>query len=151
MSLILPNLWLGDINGCHDLDFLVSRKITHVLTALEGPFSTPELVVAQVHHMNVVLLDCERERISDVFERTTEFIRSALLTGGSVYVHCMMGMSRSPTLVAAYLITEKGMTDEEALNYLQSVRPIVDPNDGFRRALSELYWSAAKGTGKKSE
>jgi dual specificity phosphatase 12 len=138
MTLVLPNLWLGDINGCYDLDFLQSQKITHVLTALEGPFYTPELVVAQVTHMNVVLQDCGRERISDVFERTTEFIRSALKGGGTIYVHCLMGMSRSPTLVAAYLIMETEMTDVEALDFLQNVRPIVDPNDGFRRALSDL-------------
>jgi hypothetical protein len=149
MSLILPNLWLGDINGCYDLDFLLSRKITHVLTALEASFSTLELVIAQVCHMNVVLHDSERQPISDVFEQTTNFIRSALQSGGTMYVHCLMGMSRSPTLVAAYLITEKGMTDEEALNYLQSVRPIVDPNDGFRKALTELYGSSARGHGQK--
>ena len=138
MSLILPNLLLGDINGCYDLEFLQSHKITHVLTALEGPFSTPALVVAGVTQMSILLQDTEDENISAVFERSTMFIRDALASGGSVYVHCFAGMSRSPTLVAAYLIMEQGMDDEEALYFLQSVRPVVDPNAGFRRALSAL-------------
>lgn len=139
MTLILPGLWLGDINGCYDLNFLQSHKITHVLTALEEPFSTPALVGAGVTQMTVLLYDYEHERIADVFERTTEFIRSALEEGGSVYVHCLMGMSRSPTLVAAYLIAEKGLSDGEALEFLQRIRPIVDPNAGFRRALHDLW------------
>jgi protein-tyrosine phosphatase len=138
MSLILPNLLLGDINGAHDLDFLQKHGITHVLSALECDFSTPELVAQEVVHMRVLLFDCEDEKISDVFERTTEFIRSALAEGGVVYVHCLMGMSRSPTLVAAYLILEKGMTDGEALEFLHARRSCVDPNAGFRRALAGL-------------
>lgn len=39
-----------------------------------------------------------------------------------VYVHCMNGHGRAPTLFAAYLI-KKGMGVDEAIKYLQSKRP----------------------------
>lgn len=50
----------------------------------------------------------------------------------------MLGMSRSATVVCAYLIAHKDMKAEEAIAYAQSKRPIVRPNVGFRNQL-EIY------------
>lgn len=52
----------------------------------------------------------------------------------------MLGMSRSATVVCAYLIAHKDMKAEEAIAYAQSKRPIVRPNVGFRNQL-EIYAS----------
>jgi protein-tyrosine phosphatase len=46
-------------------------------------------------------------------------------------VHCAAGVSRSATIVIAYLIMKKNMTCEEALKFARSKRPIIDPNPGF--------------------
>lgn len=52
----------------------------------------------------------------------------------------MMGISRSATVVCAYLIAHKNMKAEEAIAYAQSKRPVVCPNLGFRQQL-EIYAS----------
>lgn len=44
-------------------------------------------------------------------------------------------MSRSATLLAAYLMKERKMGYQEALAYLRSKRPCVHPNDGFMHQL----------------
>ena len=41
---------------------------------------------------------------------TTDFIHSAVTSGGLVMVNCYMGLSRSATCVLAYLITKHNMT-----------------------------------------
>lgn len=135
MSCILPNLWLGNLDLLHDFDFLKENNISHVITVLEQEYVTHSMAALGILQMTIKMYDSEKEPIGGAFAETTQFIRAALEEGGAVYVHCLMGMSRSPTIVAAYLIAEHGFTTEEALEFLTKIRPIVDPNAGFRRAL----------------
>ena len=137
MSLILPNLWLGNLDILHDAEFLTENNITHVISLLEIEVTTWQMVKRKIKQMSIKIYDADDAPIGDVFEATTAFIDNALTEGGAVYVHCLMGMSRSPTIVAAYLIKKHGMTAKEAIDYLQSLRPIVDPNPGFRDALEK--------------
>jgi protein-tyrosine phosphatase len=69
------------------------------------------------------------------FTRTNEFIDEAVSRRGIVVVNCVMGWSRSATVVAAYLMTKKGMTSAEALETIRSHRPIR-PNPGFLQQLA---------------
>jgi len=46
-----------------------------------------------------------------------------------------MGISRSATVVSAYMIATKKITSAEAIAYVQKKRPVVSPNLGFRQQL----------------
>lgn len=50
-----------------------------------------------------------------------------------------MGISRSSTIVMAYLIATTKMTPHEALATVRSKRAIVRPNRGFMSQLQEYY------------
>lgn len=50
-----------------------------------------------------------------------------------------MGVSRSATVVIAYLIATTKMTPHEALAAVRSKRAIVRPNRGFMSQLQEYY------------
>jgi hypothetical protein len=50
-----------------------------------------------------------------------------------------MGISRSSTVVIAYLIATTDMTPHEALATVRSKRTIVRPNRGFMSQLQEYY------------
>jgi hypothetical protein len=50
-----------------------------------------------------------------------------------------MGISRSTTIVIAYLVATTRMTPREALATVQSKRAIVRPNPGFMSQLEEYY------------
>ena len=52
----------------------------------------------------------------------------------------MMGVSRSATVVCAYLIAHKNMKAKEAIAYARSKRSVVRPNLAFRQQL-EVYAS----------
>ena len=57
-----------------------------------------------------------------------------------------MGISRSATVVCAYLIAEKGMTGPAAIDFVRGRRPIICPNVGFRRQLDEYAANVRGGT-----
>ncbi|XP_065842173.1 phosphatidylglycerophosphatase and protein-tyrosine phosphatase 1-like [Oscarella lobularis] len=45
--------------------------------------------------------------------------------GSTAYVHCKAGRGRSAVLIACYLVAEKGMSPDEALEFMVSKRPQV--------------------------
>ncbi|CAJ1953656.1 unnamed protein product [Cylindrotheca closterium] len=55
----------------------------------------------------------------------------AMLGKGSVLVHCEYGVSRSSTVVIAYLMRYQSMTRDEAYVLVKKRRPKVNPNQGF--------------------
>jgi atypical dual specificity phosphatase len=57
---------------------------------------------------------------------------------GKILVHCSAGISRSPMVVAAYLMKRKGMALKAALAQIIRVRPQVSPNAGFLQQLKEI-------------
>ena len=50
-----------------------------------------------------------------------------------------MGISRSATVVAAYLTFRHGLTPLQAISWLRFQRPIVWPNSGFQEQLEDYY------------
>lgn len=59
---------------------------------------------------------------------------------GRVFVHCLMGVSRSATLVLAFLMIAEGLTLREAVAAVKPHRDIF-PNPGFLQQLRSLDMS----------
>jgi hypothetical protein len=77
------------------------------------------------------LTDTPSQNIMKHFGETSAFIREARRRGGSVFLHCVEGKSRSATCAIALMIDTEGMTLQDALSRVQGARPIVRPNEGF--------------------
>ncbi|KAI0035337.1 protein-tyrosine phosphatase-like protein [Vararia minispora EC-137] len=133
---IVPRLYLSDLATACDVDTLARLGITHVLSILDF---APDHLPKSITCMHVRLEDRFNVDILSHLPDTTEFIRSALAgrADARVLVHCMMGISRSATVVCAYLIAEHNMSAGDALTFTRSKRPIVRPNIGFERQLHE--------------
>ena len=56
---------------------------------------------------------------------------------GKVLVHCTVGVSRSATLVLAYLMIRQNLTLVEAIKTVKDHRGVI-PNRGFLRQLNGL-------------
>jgi Dual specificity phosphatase, catalytic domain len=50
-----------------------------------------------------------------------------------------MGISRSATVVAAYLTFRHGLTPFQAIAWIRMQRPIIHPNSGFQEQLADYY------------
>ncbi|KAH9056735.1 protein-tyrosine phosphatase-like protein [Lactarius vividus] len=138
-SKIAPRLYLTCRSTASDAAQLTSLGITHLLSVLEDAPTFPSSV--RLRRLHVSISDYESEDILTHLPSTTSFIRGALAESRSnrVMVHCAMGVSRSATVVIAYLIATSRMTVHEALAAVRAKRPIVRPNRGFVSQLHEYH------------
>ncbi|XP_046915436.1 dual specificity protein phosphatase 21-like isoform X2 [Dermatophagoides farinae] len=65
----------------------------------------------------------------DVSDKIYEFLQK--FSENSVLIHCMAGVSRSTTLVIAYLIKYHKMTTRDAFKLVKTIRPFIRPNIAF--------------------
>lgn len=72
---------------------------------------------------------------------------SFVLPTGRVLVHCAMGVSRSATIVLAFLMIFENMTLVDAIQTVQAHRDIC-PNSGFLRQLQVLDNRLRRETGR---
>nr|XP_055247015.1 dual specificity protein phosphatase 22 isoform X5 [Gorilla gorilla gorilla] len=72
------------------------------------------------------------------FKESIKFIHECRLRGESCLVHCLAGVSRSVTLVIAYIMTVTDFGWEDALHTVRAGRSCANPNVGFQRQLQEF-------------
>ena len=63
---------------------------------------------------------------------------SILKSNGSVFVHCLAGVERSPLVCMAWLIKNKSFSTDSALEYMMQVHPRTNPLPGQIKVLSDL-------------
>lgn len=118
---------------------LLDNNITHVVN-VSNVLPYEELGdLFRYTHINVE--DETSASLSPYFMSTCLLIDEVLRRGGGVYVHCRAGISRSVTLVCAFLIWKrKGITPEDALLLVRQSRgDIANPNETFRKELVNFY------------
>lgn len=70
--------------------------------------------------------------------RVIDMIDSYLTNNQKVVVNCYAGISRSSSIVIAYIMYKYKLTLQEAYQYVKSKRAIVEPNSGFMKQLKTL-------------
>jgi dual specificity phosphatase 12 len=138
------NLYIGGIGALHeDPDPLQTtqpgdHKITHILSAIDHDVREKR-PLTDYQHLWLQVEDSPDENLLKHFSRTNEFIESGLNREGSdrggVFVHCAMGVSRSATIVCAYLMWKGKCSAEAALQQLREGRRHCQPNSGFMQQL----------------
>lgn len=133
-SKITDDIILGSEYDAADLKVYQNFNVTKVLTIMSDEFELPKEVKETVEHKYLKLNDTSSDDISCFFDEAIEFMGSE----GVTLVHCRAGISRSSTLVMAYLIREKRWTLNEAFTFTKSKRSCVAPNFGFLGQLQIL-------------
>lgn len=87
---------------------------------------------------HVAVRDEPGEQLLPHFERVAQFIETALSKDKGVLVHCMAGVSRSPTFVAAWLIKCRGMSAADAVALVVKQRSSAQPRPEFVNQL--IQW-----------
>ncbi|TFY75105.1 hypothetical protein EWM64_g8907 [Hericium alpestre] len=122
-------LYIGNLASARNLSHHPELGITHVVSVCPD-FSTDTL-----HHLRIDVQDCETEDFLIHLPDACRFIQSAIHERGKVLVHCVMGISRSAAVVAAYLMMTRGLSYVDAISYIRQRRPQVQPNYGFIKQL----------------
>ncbi|XP_066180172.1 dual specificity protein phosphatase 13B-like [Sylvia atricapilla] len=139
---VWPNIYLGDAWAARSKSILQGLNITHILNAADGPYSintgAKYYADLEIEYYGVEAFDDPSFDLSIFFYDATNFICRALnSSGGKVLVHCAMGVSRSATLVLAFLMIHENMTLVDALKTVSAHRNIC-PNSGFLSQLRDL-------------
>lgn len=87
---------------------------------------------------NKIFLFCFCLNSMQRFKKSIIFIHESRLKGEGCLVHCLAGVSRSVTLVVAYIMTMTSLGWQEALAAVRVVRPCASPNGGFQTQLQEF-------------
>jgi len=87
-------------------------------------------------YKKIAIEDTSETDILCHFDDATSYIRRCVMADRPILVHCVVGVSRSPTIVVAYLMRYHGMGADEGIDYVQSKRSIISPNIGF---IMQLY------------
>ena len=140
MSLILPGLYICDYKDVEDPKMLLSHSITHVINCAAGLDTASFSFLKGTHK-----LDFEDEDDSSYLEEANKWICEGAYILSTFYeknqtvaVHCMAGISRSPSVVIAWLILYKGMSYDDAFSLVIRRRPFIRPNPLFTRILKQL-------------
>lgn len=121
---ITPQIFISGVSHlCAEK--LVDQGITHVLTLIkEIPTQTMEtLKEKRIAHKVVPFRDKDAGEFARVAKECVDWIHKVISGGGKILIHCFLGLSRSPSIVIAYLMKYGGMDYFGALKVVKSGKP----------------------------
>lgn len=138
---VWPNLFIGNVAIAQNRNALKKMGITHVLNAAhskQGSIGDQSYYGNSIVYYGIPAEDSSSFDLSVHFKPASDFIHKALRKkNGKVLVHCIMGMSRSATLVLAYLMVRQRLTLRTAIQTVVLQRAIY-PNRNFLSLLLDL-------------
>jgi hypothetical protein len=143
-SAITDRLFVGDLASASNNDAMREQGITHIVSVFNGTFEIfpNEFKFKAIHINDDFWVDIRKH-----FEESNTFIDEALsFPGSKVMIHCQRGVSRSVTLLMAYLLLKMNQTKQipqnetikiitDVLNQIKEHRSIAEPNAGFLNSL----------------
>lgn len=128
---ITDKIYLTDELGAQEFKLLKDRNITHILVA--GNF-LKQRYPNHFKYLQLPINDAAHQDLTLYFEQAINFMDEA----DKVLVHCFAGISRSSSMVIAYLMYKNKWTYADAYAHVKKKRNIINPNKGFVTQLQEL-------------
>ena len=136
---ILPYLYLGCRKVAANVAQLKNSGVTRVLNVTTetnecqrlGEFNYQQISVEDNHEVNML------QHLPLAFA----FIEEARINGEKVLVHCHAGMSRSVTVIIAYLMKYHDHTLNSAYDHVKQQKSNISPNFSFLKQLLEFECS----------
>lgn len=132
---VYPGIYIGNLSSSMNLEEMTEKGITHIMSVMNGSGRYWDTIKYSTYHVN----DDSWIDLSQHFESAIGFIDNAISTGGKVLVHCKEGISRSVTMVMAYIIFKEKISPSAVLEKIRQSRSKANPNRGFMRLLQQYY------------
>jgi hypothetical protein len=122
-SEIIPGLFVGNK---HTRDFC-GDDVDLVVNCTQKVGVIPDKITI---HLVIGDKKSESEKLYKLLKEHSvlEKMKAIIDCGGRVLVHCRVGMSRSCSVIACYLVRYCGMTTDEAIRYIRDKRSIAFEN-----------------------
>lgn len=138
-SWIVSDLFLGS-SICRSNTIIEMLNITHVLSLSDYPENDCLHKHIKTSHWQVA--DSLSANLRSIFPLAIAWMSKAIdEEHGRILIHCDQGVSRSPSIVIAYLLKkyhDQYPTVQTALDYVKSKRNIIRPNATFLRQLEDF-------------
>ncbi|CAM9158802.1 unnamed protein product [Ectocarpus fasciculatus] len=150
LYLVLDNgarLFVGTQKAAEDQSLLRRHRVSRIVCVGTPAFHQGDDDDDQVHsngskkniaYLEVHVLDLPSENLLGRLDSCVSFIDEGMRREENVLVNCVYAQSRSPTVVAAYLMRLKGLAVAQAIELVQEAQPTVHVNPGFQAQL-DLY------------
>lgn len=131
---ILNNLYIGDINSSIDENILSELNIGAIVVAGKN---LQKKSFSNINYLQLEIDDSLEQNIKEYFSSTNNFIKKYLTTS-SVLIYCYSGISRSASIIIAYLIIINNMNYDDAYNFVKSKSNKIYPNSNFENQLRSI-------------
>ncbi|POI27539.1 hypothetical protein CIB84_008711 [Bambusicola thoracicus] len=137
---VVAGLYLGNIRDSEDRESLRRHGVTHILSV----HNRAKPVLEDMTYLCISASDSSSQNLIQHFKESIKFIHECRLRGGGCLVHCLAGVSRSTTILVAYLMTVTELGWERCLAATKAVRSYASPNFGFQQQLQEYEQTLLK-------
>lgn len=132
---IVDGLYMGSCLAEQHKVHLQKAGVTHVLQVADGLRQTHP---GDFQYLQIHVQDEPSTDLVAHFSKAFDFIDSAIAANGSVFVHCVAGVSRSAAVCIGYLMWKHRCSYQKAHKVVKDSRPWISPNPGFVAQLQEL-------------
>ncbi|OTF76283.1 hypothetical protein BLA29_008481, partial [Euroglyphus maynei] len=144
LDMIVPGIYQTGTTGLI-IETMNEYRIKMIINAT---YEMPLLKHSDIISFRVPVEDDCQEPIENYFDDVADLMEATRLRGYGSIVHCMAGVSRSATLILAYMIKYTTFTLYEAFLHAKSIRQPIRPNIGFIQQL--IKYEQRLNNGRKS-
>ena len=134
-------LYLSSYKTASTITDLKNLKITNIINCsgdlCENLSNDSSLL--NIEYLTLNIRDNVSENIECLFFLCINYINDVKEKKGRILIHCYKGVSRSVSIVIAYLIYLYKWSYDKAFDFVQSKRSIANPNIGFYLQLKTFY------------
>ena len=122
---------MGNEDGQRDLKTLKDLGISHILIC--GSY-LKTFHPKDFNYLQLEMDDSLEEDLNKFIPNCFDFIEKSQ----KIYVHCAAGISRSASIVIAYLMYKKKITYEQSYKIVKEHRKEIFPNPNFEEQLKKM-------------
>lgn len=133
-SYVVDGIYLGSQNSSIDREKLKELNIQYILIVGKGM----RKLFSDIQYHIIEIDDSLEQDIREAVVSSLNIIKNWQQTGGNILIHCVSGISRSSSIVIAYLMNKYCYDFDDAYLYLKDKRKIINPNKNFVDQLKKM-------------